>query len=205
MTNQAHYAPTSPAGLNFKGAHVQEQTGAAASAAPPIGRRSPGQEASFESRSKELPVVFPPPPFSMRSGLGNHGFALRFRNAVPLPAVPAVSHTITGAQLSARRKKAKNKHKSKASASAAAAELGCDEDDGPQRIQLHVADIPRVRLVLCHDADVKDGQLPQLHVEVDPCLNMSVAVSEFQKISRSSKLAPAKPHSGHQWYVCVKI
>jgi len=174
---------------------VQEQAGAGAgaAAAAAAGGRRPGQEASFESRAKELPVAFPPAPFSMCSSLDSHGFSLRFRSAVPL------SHASASAQPSARGKKAGKRAKSKAfaAAAAAAAELDRDEEGAPR---LGPADIPRARLFLCHDADVKDGQLPAVHVEVDACVSLSVAVLEFQKVSRSSKLAPAKPHSGHQWY-----
>jgi hypothetical protein len=81
----------------------------------------------------------------------------------------------------------------------AVAGAALDEARGLRRLQ--PADIPRVRLFLCHESDAKDGKLPQVHVEVDPCTTLSIAVADLQRISRSSKLAPSKPHSGHRWYV----
>lgn len=184
-----HFTPS--AALNFKEVISQEQSGGAALAPPSSARRPPGQESSFESRAKELTVAFPPPAFCMRSGLDSQGLTLRFRSAVPLHS--AIKHAEAGSQSSVTGKKSKKKGKSKASDASAVVDLSSDH-------RLQPSDIPRARLFLCHESDVKDGQLPQLHVEVDPCAGLSNAVSELQKISRSSKLAPARPHSGHQWY-----
>lgn len=135
--------------------------------------------------------MFPPPALCMRSSLDSQGLTLRFRSAVPLQS--AIKHAEAGSQSSVSGKKTKKKGKSKASGASAV-------EDSSSNHRLQPSDIPRARLFLCHESDVKDGQLPQLHVEVDPCAGLSVAVLELQKISRSSKLAPARPHSGHQWY-----
>ena len=78
---------------------------------------------------------------------------------------------------------------------------GAASDEARVLHRLQPADLPRVRLFLCHENEAKDANLPQLHVEVDPCTSLSIAVAELQRISRSSKLTPSKPHSGHRWYV----
>jgi hypothetical protein len=96
----------------------------------------------------------------------------------------------------------KKKTHSKSSGAASASSLHTGESRSPQ---LHPGDIPRVRLFLCNQSDVKEGRLPALHVEVDPCCSLLVAVSQLQKICRSSKLAAAKPHSGHQWCALAAI
>ena len=182
----------SSAALNNKEAISHEQSSGAAVALPSGGRRPPGQEASFESRAKELTVTFPPPASCMRSGLDSRGFTLRFRSAVPLQL--ACKDAVVNSQASFTGKKSKKKGKSKSSNAPQVA-------NSPRNHRLQPSDLPRARLFLCHDSDVKEGQLPQLHVEVDPCADLSHAVSELLKISRSSKLAPARPHSGHQWYI----
>ena len=173
--------------LNFREEIVCEKSGGAAVAVPFGGRRAADPEAGHERRAKELPVVFPPKAHSVRAGRG----MLRFRSAVPL----ARAREGAGSQAGFTEKKTKKKNKQKASASAAVHD---EVDESCPRLQ--PADIPRVRLFLCHENDVKDGRLPQIHVEVDPCVNLSVAILNLQNISRSSKLVPAKPHTGHQWY-----
>jgi hypothetical protein len=176
--------------LNFREEIISEQSGGAAVAVPSGGRRAPDPEASHERRAKVLPVVFPPKAHAVRAGPENRDFMLRFRSAVPLARAEGA-----GSQTGFTEKKTKKKNKQKASASAAVPD---EVDESCPRLQ--PADIPRVRLFLCHENDVKDGRLPQIHVEVDPCVNLSVAILNLQNISRSSKLVPAKPHTGHQWY-----
>lgn len=170
--------------LNFKEA-IAQASGGSARDAPSNSRRHPGQEADFEVQWKVLHVeALSPQACITKRGVGNKGAEMKFRTAVPV-------------QIGTAR------------AAAAPNELGrvplppltttpmfCIKR--LSQTPLHPADIPRVRLFLCHEADVEGAQLPRLHVEVDPCANLSVAIAELKKISRSS--APSKPHSGHRWY-----
>jgi hypothetical protein len=146
-------------------------SGGAARDALPNARRHPGQEADYEVQWKVLHVdALSPQACSTNRAMDDKGVGTRFRIAVP-------------AQIGA--------------AHAAAAGPASTENSAAGRVSLHPDDIPRARLFLCHEADVAGSMLPRLHVEIDPCVNLSVAVEELKKISRSS--AASKPHSGHHW------
>lgn len=138
-------------------------------------------------------MTFPPAALGSWHVRDSAGFTLRFRRAVPL----AAAEQGAGSQSKVAGKKSQKKHKQSVAASSTAAPV---RDNGPLTRWLKPADIPRVRLFLCLENDIKGGQLPQLHVELDPCESLHVAVMKLQSTSRSSKLAPSKPHTGHQWY-----
>ena len=167
--NKPHTIVT--AHLNFKEAMVPASGGAARDA-PSNARRHPGQEADFEMVREmqwKLLHVEPlsPQECSSNRAMVDKGVGMRFRNAVP-------------ARIGA--------------AHAAAAGSASNEHCPAGRVPLHPADIPRARLFLCRETDVADALLPRLHVEVDPCANLSVAVEELKRISAASK-----PHAGHRW------
>lgn len=129
----------------------------------------------------------------MRVGLERMESTLRFRTAVPL----ASTKECASSKLRVTGKKNKKKKNQKHATSAPASE----QVDESSSQHLAPSDIPRVRLFLCHEGDIKDGQLPQIHVEVDPCESLHAAILNLQNISRSSNLVPSKPHTGHQWYL----
>jgi hypothetical protein len=170
--------------LNSKNPVQQELP--AAEAPPPPQHRVPGQQENFEVHWKELAVALPLSDhraFTLQSS-EKHGF--RFKAAIP--SAEFTSRTNRNSALKSQGGAVKQsfhgmsksqKKRAKARAKKCIAAISADDSDVSDFLQ--PCDIARVRLFLCFHADVQNGNLPAVHMEIDPQRPLAHSIAEFEK------------------------
>jgi hypothetical protein len=171
--------------LNSKNPVQQELP--AAEIPPPPQRRVPGQQEVFEVDWRELAVAIPSNQNHREFTLKNserHGFW--FKTAAPSADFTSSIKILTSQGGCAKQsfhgmsKSQKKKAKARAKKSSAAVSGACAGESSAS-IFLQPSDIARVRLFLCFHADVQNGQLPAINMEIDPQRPLADSIAEFEK------------------------
>jgi hypothetical protein len=174
-------------GLNCGDLVIQEsELPDAGAVLPPQLRRQNAE--SFQVQWQILNIKFSPLSEVSNSFQDLKGCGKRFKPAIASPEFEAQRKLKNIVAFGGKMTKSQKKNAKQRAKLAAAASVKSPLD-GPTF--LSPRDISRVRLFLCYHADVQpDGCLPSNHLEIDPCLPLAEAVSEFeQKFSGQSRSA----------------
>jgi hypothetical protein len=134
---------------------------------------------------EELHVTFPPAEVQNGADVAADvkGQGLRFVPAVPIPQFEARVKA-AGAALSADAVRSNFRNMTKCQKQKARLRCKLARDDLAQYPSiLSPGDIPRARFFLCYHADVlKDGQLPAVHIEIDPSRPLAESIDKFDAV-----------------------
>lgn len=160
---------------------------------PPQLRRFDGSGGDESGRRdwKDFDVSLSPPQDAFFDSANSEGYGFRFKAAVPCAEFIAfqtkkdkdkapkqkggAANALQFKGMSYSQKK-RAKRRAKQARDAA---LGISAEESEDQVFLKPNDIARVRLFLCLHADVKGGQLPSKHMEINPLQPLSESVSEF--------------------------